>query len=126
VRPDPLVEAVDLPTRQGRIVVDEHLAVPGHDDIYAVGDVAAAPDPGRPGEITAMRAQHAQRQGRLAGLRSRVAADWLVDVAVGRQLVQFGFVSETAVPPTRIGSCEGWAVRVVDHREDGCPNLGRL
>ncbi|WP_308259456.1 NAD(P)/FAD-dependent oxidoreductase [Pseudonocardia sp. H11422] len=67
VRPDPLVEAVGLPTREGRVAVDEHLAVPGHAGVYAAGDVAAVPDPGRPGEITTMTAQHAQRQGRLAG-----------------------------------------------------------
>jgi NADH dehydrogenase len=162
VRPDPLVEAVGLPTREGRLVVDEQLATPGHDGVYAAGDVAAVPDPGRPGEITAMTAQHAQRQGRLAGIniaaslgygqpgrythedqgfvvdlggwqavadpfhlpvtglvakvitrgyhlaampagRSRVAADWLVDAVAGRQLVQFGFVSEAAV---RLGDAD--------------------
>jgi NADH dehydrogenase len=156
VRPDPLVETLGLPTRAGRLVVDECLTVPGHDEIYAAGDVAAVPDPGRPGEITAMTAQHAQRQGELAGInvaaslghgqarpyrhadkgfvvdlggsqavadpfhvpvtgvvakaitrgyhlaalpagRSRVALDWLVDSLAGRPLVQFGFVSETAV-----------------------------
>ena len=66
VRPDPLVEAVGRPTRKGRVVADERLEVPGHRDVYAAGDVAAVPDPGRPGEITSMTAQHAQRQGRLA------------------------------------------------------------
>jgi len=68
VRPDPLVEAVGLQTREGRVVVDERLGVPGHRDVYVAGDVAAVPDPGRPGEITTMTAQHAQRQGRLAAL----------------------------------------------------------
>ena len=68
VRPDPLVEAVSLQTREGRVVVDERLGVPGHRDVYVAGDVAAVPDPGRPGEITTMTAQHAQRQGRLAAL----------------------------------------------------------
>jgi NADH dehydrogenase len=72
VRPDPLVRAVGLPTREGRLVVDDRLAVSGHPDVYAAGDVAAVPDPARPGEITAMTAQHAQRQGRLAG--SNIAA----------------------------------------------------
>jgi NADH dehydrogenase len=162
VRPDPLVEATGLPAREGRVVVDDHLAVPGHADVYAAGDVAAVPDPGRPGEITTMTAQHAQRQGKLAGIniaaslghgqsdryrhtdqgfvvdlggaqavadpfhlpvtglvakaitrgyhlaalpggRARVAADWLVDAVAGRQLVQFGFVSETAV---RLGDAD--------------------
>jgi NADH dehydrogenase len=72
VRPDPLVQAVGLRTREGRLVVDDRLAVPGYPGVYAAGDVAAVPDPARPGEITAMTAQHAQRQGTLAG--SNIAA----------------------------------------------------
>jgi NADH dehydrogenase len=67
VRPDPLVNSLGLPTNQGRLVVDEALSVPGHTEVYAAGDVAAVPDPARPGEITPMTAQHAQRQGRIAG-----------------------------------------------------------
>jgi NADH dehydrogenase len=34
--------------------------------VFACGDAAAVPDLTRPGEITAMTAQHATRQGRLA------------------------------------------------------------
>jgi NADH:quinone reductase (non-electrogenic) len=68
VRPDPLVEPLDLPTTAGRLDVDEYLAVPGHPDVFAAGDVAAVPDLTRPGEITPMTAQHAQRQGRVAGI----------------------------------------------------------
>jgi NADH dehydrogenase len=63
VRPDPLVEALGLETRQGRLVVDEFLTVPGHPDVYACGDAAAVPDLTMPGEITGMTAQHATRQG---------------------------------------------------------------
>jgi NADH dehydrogenase len=66
VRPDPLVDRIGLPINQGRLVVDEYLTVPDHLDIYACGDAAAVPDPGRPGQPTAMTAQHAQRQGQLA------------------------------------------------------------
>jgi NADH dehydrogenase len=66
VRPDPLIEALGLPTVKGRLVVDEYLTVPGHPEIYACGDAAAVPDLTRPGEITAMTAQHAQRQGATA------------------------------------------------------------
>jgi NADH dehydrogenase len=66
VRPDPLVEPLGLPTVRGRLVVDEYLNVPGHPEVYACGDVAAVPDPNRPGEVTPMTAQHAQRQGTLA------------------------------------------------------------
>lgn len=63
VRPDPLIDVLDLPMIKGRLVVDAYLSVPGHPEIYACGDAAAVPDPTRPGNITAMTAQHAQRQG---------------------------------------------------------------
>jgi NADH dehydrogenase len=66
VRPDPVVEDLGLPTRKGRLVVDEYLAVPGHPEIFACGDAAAVPDLTRPGEVTPMTAQHAVRQGRVA------------------------------------------------------------
>jgi NADH dehydrogenase len=66
VRPDPLVTQLGLETVKGRLVVDEYLNVPGHPDVYACGDAAAVPDLTRPGQITAMTAQHAQRQGKRA------------------------------------------------------------
>lgn len=66
VRPDPLVSSLGLPTDHGRLVVDEKLAVPGHPEIFAAGDIAAVPDLTRPGKVTAMTAQHAQRQGKRA------------------------------------------------------------
>lgn len=67
VRPDPLIESLALPSQQGRLTVDAWLNVPGHPDVYAAGDSAAVPDLTRPGEITPMTAQHAQRQGVQAG-----------------------------------------------------------
>jgi NADH dehydrogenase len=68
VRPDPLVESLGLPTERGRLCTDEYLTVPGHPEIFACGDAAAVPDLTRPGEFTAMTAQHATRQGtRVAG-----------------------------------------------------------
>jgi NADH:ubiquinone reductase (H+-translocating) len=66
VRPDPMVERLGLPMAKGRLVVDECLNVPGHPEIFACGDAAAVPDLTRPGQITAMTAQHAERQGKLA------------------------------------------------------------
>ncbi|MBO0868130.1 MAG: NAD(P)/FAD-dependent oxidoreductase [Micromonosporaceae bacterium] len=66
VRPDPVVAEMGLPTRKGRLVVDEYLTVPGHPEIFGCGDVAAVPDLHRPGQITPMTAQHAVRQGKLA------------------------------------------------------------
>lgn len=66
VRPDPMVERLGLPMQHGRLTVDEYLTVPGHPEIHACGDAAAVPDLTRPGSITAMTAQHAVRQGKLA------------------------------------------------------------
>ncbi len=66
VRPDPLVEQLGLPTTAGRLTVDEYLTVPGHPEIFACGDIAAAPDRTRPGQLTPMTAQHAVRQGKRA------------------------------------------------------------
>jgi NADH dehydrogenase len=63
VRPDPLVNSLGLATKQGRLVVDEFLTVPGRPDVYACGDAAAVPDLTMPGQITGMTAQHATRQG---------------------------------------------------------------
>ncbi|HEY0450356.1 NAD(P)/FAD-dependent oxidoreductase [Actinophytocola sp.] len=79
VRPDPLVEPLNLPTTKGRLNTDRFLSVPDHPDVFAAGDVAAVPDLTRPGEITPMTAQHAQRQGRVAGIN--VAAS----LGVGRR-----------------------------------------
>jgi NADH dehydrogenase len=66
VRPDPLVDGIGLRTQKGRLVVDPQLTVPDHPDVFACGDAAAVPDLTRPGEVTAMTAQHATRQGKLA------------------------------------------------------------
>ena len=65
VRADPLVDGVDLATNRGRLEVDEFMAVPGTENIYACGDCAAVPDLTRPGQVCGMTAQHAQRQGKL-------------------------------------------------------------
>ncbi|WET82343.1 NAD(P)/FAD-dependent oxidoreductase [Amycolatopsis sp. QT-25] len=67
VRPDPLIEALGMKTAKGRLVVTAQLNVPGRRDVYACGDAAAVPDLTRPGEYTPMTAQHAERQGKLAG-----------------------------------------------------------
>ena len=76
VRPDPLVDEVGLDTHRGRLVVDQYLTVPGHPEVYAVGDAAAAPDLTRPGEVTPMTAQHAQRQGKRAAYNIAASYGW--------------------------------------------------
>lgn len=67
VRPDPLVSEVGLPVERGRLLVDPRLNVPGHPEVFACGDAAAVPDLTRPGEYAPMTAQHAVRQGKVAG-----------------------------------------------------------
>ena len=158
VRPDPLVDGLGLDTQHGRLVVDELLTVPGYPEVYAAGDAAGVPDLTRPGELTPMTAQHAERQGKrvahniaasfgdgdprpykhhdlgflvdlggaqaaanplgiaLAGPpakaitrgyhllalpdnRIRTAADWLLDAALPRQVVQLGLATPPPVRP---------------------------
>ena len=74
VRPDPMVDGLGLKTEKGRLLVDEYLNVPDHPDVFACGDAAAVPDLTRPGELTPMTAQHAERQGKRAA--KNVAADF--------------------------------------------------
>jgi NADH:ubiquinone reductase (H+-translocating) len=67
VTPDPLAGKLGLATdERGRIVVDEGLAVPGRDDVFAVGDVAAVPL-ARKGGTAPPTAQHALRQAKVCG-----------------------------------------------------------
>ena len=94
VRPDPLVADLGLETTQGRLVVDEYLNVPGHPEIVACGDAAAVPDLTRPGEITAMTAQHAERQGKLAA--RTVAASYGVGERRPYKHHDLGFVVDLA------------------------------
>jgi NADH dehydrogenase len=79
VRPDPLVEELGLPTESGRLVVNEYLEVPSLRDVWACGDAAAVPDLTKPGSVTAMTAQHAERQGR------RAAGNILASLGSGRR-----------------------------------------
>jgi NADH:ubiquinone reductase (H+-translocating) len=67
VTPDPLAGKLGLATdERGRIAVDEGLAVPGRDDVFAVGDVAAVPL-ARKGGTAPPTAQHALRQAKVCG-----------------------------------------------------------
>jgi NADH:ubiquinone reductase (H+-translocating) len=65
VRPAPVVENLGLPLSDGgRIVVDRYCRVDGRENVWAIGDSAAVPDPARPGSPTPPTCQHALRQGR--------------------------------------------------------------
>jgi NADH:ubiquinone reductase (H+-translocating) len=61
--PNPLVASLPVQTRNGRIVVDEYLAVPGRPGVWALGDCALVPDR-RTGGFHPPTAQHALREGR--------------------------------------------------------------
>ena len=67
VAPPPLVRELGLPLGPGgRIEVEPTLRVKGHDNIWAIGDTAAVPDPAAGREhATPPTAQHALRHGRL-------------------------------------------------------------
>jgi NADH:ubiquinone reductase (H+-translocating) len=66
VKPQPVVAKLGLPLdERGRIVSDRYMQVPGHDNVWAIGDCAAVPDPARKGQPCPPTAQHAIRQGRV-------------------------------------------------------------
>jgi NADH dehydrogenase len=68
VVPHPSSRNLGLPVdERGRIVVDDHLRVKGTDDVWALGDAAAVPDPANPSRPCPPTSQHAIRQGRTAG-----------------------------------------------------------
>jgi NADH:ubiquinone reductase (H+-translocating) len=67
VKGNPVAERMGLPLQDGRIVCEPTLRVQGFDNIWTAGDVAAVPDPARPGHPTPPTAQHAIRQGNLLG-----------------------------------------------------------
>ena len=157
VKADPLINSMGLATKQGRLVVDEFLNVPGHPDVFACGDAAAVPGRTRPRALTRVTPPPATRQGTtvarniaasygrgkrraykhhdlgfvvdlggldsaanplgvplsgfpakvvtrgyhllsMPGNRVRVAADWLLDLALPRQGVQLGLVPGSSVP----------------------------
>jgi NADH:ubiquinone reductase (H+-translocating) len=69
VKPSPVIARLGLPLDQGgRIKVDKTLQVEGYDNVWALGDAAAVPDPAKKGQSsTPPTAQHAIRQGKTAG-----------------------------------------------------------
>jgi NADH dehydrogenase len=68
VKPPAVVRELGLPlTEHGRIETDSQLRVPGFDNVWAVGDAAAVPDPAKKGKAPCPpTAQHALRQGKVA------------------------------------------------------------
>lgn len=144
VRPDPLVADLGLQTEAGRLVVDEYLTVPGRPEVSACGDAAAVPDLTQPGQLTPMTAQHAVRQGSLAG--RNVAASlgrgtrrayrhhdlgFLVDLGAGRAAANplniplSGFPAKAvtrayhlmSMPGNRIRTATEWGLEAVLKRQ---------
>ena len=73
VKPPRVISELGLPLAHGRIKVDRTMRVEGRDNVWAIGDAAAVPDPAkRYREPTPPTCQHALRQGRVVG--SNVAA----------------------------------------------------
>jgi NADH dehydrogenase len=68
VKPPALVRELGLELdKSGRIVTDSNLRVKGRENVWAVGDSAAVPDPAkRYKEPSPPTAQHAMRQGKIA------------------------------------------------------------
>ncbi len=66
VKPAPVVRKLGLPlSEQGRIEVDATMRVAGRDNVWAIGDAAAVPDPAkRRKSPSPPTCQHAIRQGR--------------------------------------------------------------
>ena len=83
--PNPLVAALPVNKERGRIVVDNHLAVPGFPGVWAVGDCALVMD-AESGKVCPPTAQHALRQAR------HLAAN-LVAALRGESETSFAFTS---------------------------------
>jgi NADH:ubiquinone reductase (H+-translocating) len=66
VKPAPVVERLGLPLNEhGRIEVDATMKVTGRENVWAIGDAAAVPDPARRRQVASPpTCQHAIRQGR--------------------------------------------------------------
>lgn len=85
VTPPALVKRLGLPlTEHGRIWADETTRVPGYENVWAIGDAAAVPDPARKGQPSPPTAQHVIRQG-------RVVADNIAATMSGGRLRKFRY-----------------------------------
>jgi NADH:ubiquinone reductase (H+-translocating) len=86
VKPHPVVAKLGFPLDQaGRINADATMRVAGHNNVWAIGDAAAIPDPARKGQSSPPTAQHAIRQGR------RVARNVAAELGAGGQIRPFSY-----------------------------------
>jgi NADH:quinone reductase (non-electrogenic) len=72
VRASPVAARLGLPLERDRISCSAEMRVDGYENVWALGDIAAIPDPARPGQPCPPTAQHAIRQGKL--MANNVAA----------------------------------------------------
>ena len=86
VKPAPVVRELGLPlTDAGRIETDATMRVRGRENVWAIGDCAAVPDPAHRGKRSSPpTAQHALRQGRVVG-------DNVARTLSGRRLRRFRY-----------------------------------
>ena len=86
VKPAPVVRKLGLPlTESGRVDVDATTRVRGYENVWAIGDAAAIPDPAKGGQAPSPpTAQHALRQG-------KVVADNVAAVLSGGKLRRFRY-----------------------------------
>jgi NADH dehydrogenase len=79
VKPHPVVAQLGLPLDEhGRITTDRTMRVTGTENVWAIGDAAAVPDPAQLERSSPPTAQHAIRQGR------RVARNVAATIGSGR------------------------------------------
>jgi NADH:ubiquinone reductase (H+-translocating) len=109
VRPDPLVDGLDLKTDWGRLVVDEFMSVPDtakpykhHDEGFLVdlGGTAAAANPmniplSGPAANAVTRGYHLSA---MSGNRMRVLSDWTLNAVTPPEATSFDVVSAQSVP----------------------------
>ncbi len=103
--PNPLVEALPVPKRGGRVLVDPFLEIADRPGVWAVGDCALVPD-ARSGGFHPPTAQHALRQGR-AVARNVVAS---LDGRRGRAF-RFSTIGQLAAIGRRTGVAKVFGIR---------------
>ena len=61
-KPNPLIEQMDVPNERGRITVNPDMSIPGHPNLWAIGDCALVPNK-LDGKLSPPTAQFAIREG---------------------------------------------------------------
>jgi NADH dehydrogenase len=85
VKPPAMMRQMGLPLDDhGRIRAEDTTRVPGHANVWAIGDAAAVPDPANKGKPSPPTAQHVIRQG-------RVVADNVAATLSGGKLRKFRY-----------------------------------